>query len=100
MGSVDVALERLQVVALREVLDDTTLLGGDQSPFELRQVWRHVLGRAHVRPDNATPLARGIRVEADLTLEVRVARLAGQVDAVTIHVELPAVIDAAEASLF
>ena len=99
VGGVDVALQRLQVVALLKILDDSPLVRLDQAPLHVRQLGRQVFTRAEVGPDHAAPLPRGVRLELDFAAEVRVVGLAGQVDAVAMHVELPPVIDTAQAAL-
>ena len=55
--------------------------------------------RAHIDPDHAAQLVGRIRLDADAFLEVAVGRLAGHVDALAGGVELPAVVDAAQAAL-
>jgi hypothetical protein len=66
-------------------------------PGELRQR-RLQIGRAHVRPDDAARLDRRIRWLADLVLEGELFGLVHHVHAAAGHVELPAVVDAAQAA--
>src|SRR3990172_10076177 len=55
--------------------------------------------RAHVCPDDAARLVRRIGADPHLALEVALRRLARHVDALPGHVVLPAVVDAAQATL-
>src|SRR5262249_41644753 len=55
-------------------------------------------GRAHVGPENAAKLDDGIRGRADLPRELMLVGLVHHVDALAVGVELPAVIDAAQAA--
>ena len=71
----------------------------DQRPFEIGK-FRLVLGGAHIGPDQPAALDARIGLGLHARLQIVVARLARQVDAVAVDVELPAVIDAAEAALF
>ena len=58
------------------------------------------LSGSHVSPDDAVSLPHGIRLGTHFGLEVRFHRLRGHVDTGTVHIELPAVVDAAQAILF
>ena len=66
--------------------------------FQLRKRRRDRAG-AHVGPDDAIALMAAVRLDLDLVLEVALGRLRWHVDAITVHVELPAVVDAANARL-
>ena len=92
---VDVALERLHIVAVSNHRGDATL--GVHVGFEVRQWWR-CLARSHVRPNDAAALYTGICNGPYLVLKIALRRLAGHVDAGARHVELPAVVHAAQAS--
>ena len=62
---------------------------------------RSVAGaRAHVDPDDAAALAGRVRHGFDFGPEIRLGGLIGHVDAVAGGVELPAVVDAAQAGFF
>src|SRR2546428_11524164 len=68
-------------------------------PFEAR-VWRHFVPRPHVEPDKAAAFNRGVRGNVYL-LPVRLSFDAvRQVNALAVHVELPAVVDAAQTVFF
>jgi len=94
---VDAAFQRLQPIALLDHLGDVAIGFRRLRPSEFRQR-RDLLGRAHIRPHDAAQLAGRIRGDADLVLEVVFLRLVHHVDAGAGHVELPAVIDAAQAA--
>jgi hypothetical protein len=96
---VDVSLQRLHVVALDHALADYTL--GREVALELGQ-GRYFRGssRPHVRPDDAVALHTRVSDGAYLALEIAFGGLRGHVDTSTRHVELPAVIDAAQPVLF
>ena len=93
--SVDAALERLQVVAFLDDLGDVTSRFRHLGPGELRQR-RHFIRRPEISPDDAAELAGRIRGQPHLVLELEFLRLVQLIDAGTGHVELPAVIDAAQ----
>ena len=97
MRGVDLALERLQpvAVALDEARADFVL--GHVQDLECRQR-RHLRARAHVDPDHAGALHDLIGLGLDLLHEAR-RRHARHVHTVAGNVELPAVIDAANAPL-
>ena len=96
---VDAAFQPLQPVALLDHLGDVAMRFRRLRPGEFRQR-RHVLHRAEIGPDDAAQLGGRIRGEAHLVLEVVLFRLVHHVDAGAGHVELPAVIDAAQAAFF
>jgi hypothetical protein len=56
--------------------------------------------RAHIRPDGATAIYRWVSRDFDLVLKVALGWLRGHIDAITINIELPAVVHAAQAALF
>src|SRR3954466_14836690 len=58
------------------------------------------LRRAHVKPDQARALLRRVCGDVDFVLEVGLRRLRRHVDAGSREVELPAVVDTAQAGLF
>src|SRR3972149_4343450 len=96
------ARARLGVVALLDPLPDVRVLvaAGLVAGAELvLGQGRLLLLRSHVDPDQAAPLRRRVSRRLDLLLEVRLRRLRGHVDAVAFRVELPAVVDAAQAAL-
>ena len=68
-------------------------------PLELRRR-RHVLLRTHVGPDDAAQLDGGVGSGGHLGRKVAVLRLVHHVHALPVHVELPAVVHAAQAAVF
>src|SRR5215471_15940987 len=91
---IDVALERLHIVAVTDHGGDATL--GIHIGLEVRE-WRRCLARPHVRPNDATTLHARIRDGPYLVLKIALGRLAGHVNAGARHIELPAVVYAAQA---
>ena len=98
VAGVYAALERLEPVAVLQALGEVAIVVGAGRPREVGQL-RLEVGRAHVGPDNAATLLAGVGGDAHLVLEVALGGLGRHVDAVAVHVELPAVVDAAEAVL-
>jgi hypothetical protein len=95
MRGIDLALERLQVIAAALDEAHTDLVVGNIQDFERRQ--RRRLGaRPHIDPDESGALDRLVGPRLHLVLEVLMRRHARHVDAVARDVELPAVIDAAD----
>jgi hypothetical protein len=93
---VDVALQGLQPVALPLDEADVGLALGNQGGFEHRQ--RRDLGLvAHEDPDQPAALDRLVGLGPDPVLEVSAIRHVGHVQALALDVELPPVIDAADA---
>ena len=91
-------LHDLRPVAGEVDPDDRDALGAGGGPgggFELG----HLLGRAHVGPDEAAGLPRGVGLVLHAFGEAAFAGFGGHVDDVAVHVEFPAVIEAAEAAL-
>src|SRR6516165_4130805 len=66
-------------------------------PFESRWRW-HPLARSHIGPNHPAHFNRRIGRQVDLVAEL--LGLIHLIDAVAVHVELPAVIDAAQTRLF
>ncbi len=97
MGGVDLALERLQPVAIALHHVDDDLVRREIQHLEGRQRLR--LALAHVHPDQAGPLHDAIGLGFDLVLEILVLGHVRHVEAVAGNVELPAVIDAAQPAL-
>ena len=79
MRGIEAALEHLQVVRLDNVLADAPLVIGYAGPLELRQFVSGQIRRTHEDPDNATPLARGIRDCLHLVFEVTFGGLIGHI---------------------
>ena len=94
VAGVDVALQRLHPVAVALVHLDAVV--GEHRGLELRHRRRR-RPRSQVRPDESAALHTGIGHGPDLLLEVALRRLDGHVDAAAAHVELPAMIDTAQA---
>ncbi len=99
MDVVDAALEGLQPVALLPDLGHRALLGCNLRPLEERRVGL-LVGRAHVGEHQARDLVGRVGLNAHLVSEIRLGWLGRHVNALPVDVELPAVIDAAEAALF
>src|SRR2546426_9177449 len=68
-------------------------------PLQLGQ-FGFVLRRAHIGPDQASMLARGVRRGAQLVSESVLRRLVGHIHARAAYVELPSVIHAPQTALF
>ena len=94
MRGIDAALERLQPVALLPHLRDVAVGFRHLRPFESRRR-RHLVARPHIGPDHPADLGGRIGGQADLVTER--LRLVHLLDAIAVHVELPAVINAAQA---
>ncbi len=94
MAGIDAALDRLQVVALLPPLGGDAMRRRQMHPLEVRQR-RLLRQRAHVGPDDAAQLHAGIGLELDALAHAARFRLGGQVDALAVHVVLPAVVGAA-----
>src|SRR5205823_1088941 len=97
---IDVAFEGLHVVGVAHDLRDRALRGGgDHIRFDVREGRRYFTG-AHVGPDDAVALDAGIGGCLDLGPEVAFGRLRRHVDALPRDIELPAVVNAAQAFFF
>ena len=72
------------------------MAGRHGGPLHLWQLRRRA--RTHIDPDGVAKLTHGISVHADLILKITLGGLAGHVDARARGVELPAVVDAAQAA--
>ena len=99
MSRVDAALQRLQPVAFLDVLGDVAVRFRNGGPFELRRRG-HVFLRSHVGPDDAAQLDGGVGGGRHLGREVAVLGFIHHVHALPVHVELPAVVHAAQAAVF
>src|SRR4029077_2260276 len=91
---VDAAFERLQPVALLPYLRYVAVGLGNLRPLEGRRR-RHLVTRPHKGPDDPAHLGRRIGRQADFVAER--LRLVHLFDAGSVDVELPAVINAAQA---
>src|SRR2546426_9585264 len=67
-------------------------------PGELGERWLQ-LRWSHVGPDSAADFHWGIRRGTNLVLEIQLFWLVHHIDTVTVNVELPPAIDAAQATL-
>ena len=97
MRGVDRAFHRLHPVAVLPFLGDVAVRGRHQRHFQRGQ-FRHLLRRAHIGPDHVAPFAHRIGFDADQVLGVEIGIGGRHVDAAAVGVELPAVIDAADAA--
>src|SRR5439155_15013726 len=96
---VHLAFPALHVITLLKDVVDVVLAFREHVRFEVGQ-GRRGLAWTHVRPDDPAALYAGIGYGADLALEVAFGGLGGHVDAGAGDVELPAVVDAAQALFF
>ena len=96
MRGVDVALERLQPVALALVHARDALVLGQRQALDVRH-WRRLLTRPHVGPDQAATLHHLVDRGAHAIGELLVGRQVGHVEAPALGVEFPTVIGAADA---
>jgi hypothetical protein len=94
VGRIDPALERLQPVAFLPGARHHALLGPEARPFEAGR--RRRLAAPEIGPHDAAVLDRRIGDGAHLALELAARRLGRHVDAAAGHVELPAMVDAAQ----
>src|SRR5215208_5580220 len=95
---VDAAFHRLQEIALLQPLAHEAVAVRNDRPLQLGQR-RAQLRWTHVRPDKTAALLRRIRDRVDLVLEIRLRRLVRHVETVSVDIELPAVVDAAQPRL-
>ena len=102
MGRIHRPLGRLGPVALLQLLGDVAVGGRDGGEIHLRQR-RHMLRRTEVGPDVVAPLAHRIGGDLHPRQQAVVGRpVLGHrrnVQAVAVHVELPAVVGAAQAAV-
>src|SRR5437879_5840216 len=98
VGGIDAALERRGEVAVMPDLRDDALIFRNLGPLEVGQRGRRAR-RAHVGPDDTSPLRARIRGMGDLVLEARLRPLVGHVDATPARLVLPTVIDTAQPRL-
>ena len=98
MRGVDIALQRLQIIAVALNEECPDLAVGNVQNLESRQR-RRFGARPHIDPDQPGAFDRPVRLGADLVLEVLMRRHVRHVEAVAGHVEFPAVIDAADPAL-
>ena len=99
MGGIDGALKPLRPVAVDHDLqmgDAGGVARGEDRPLE----GGHLLRRAHIGPDHAAAFLNRVGPVLHLLAEGAARRLGGHVDAIALHVEFPAVIEAAQAALF
>ena len=68
-------------------------------PLEGREQWLQVFG-PHVHPDDPALIDGRVRRDVYLVLVCLTFRGVGQIDAIAVHVKLPAVVDAAQSALF
>src|SRR5439155_6892194 len=96
VDGVELAFETLHPIAVP--LEDRNALrvGVEEVRFHVRQR-RRLLPRDHVSPDDAVALLAGISPRFDLGLEIALRRFRRHIDALAADIELPAVIDAAQA---
>ena len=89
----------LHPVALLDVLGNAPTVFGHLGPFEARLGGLLVFG-AHVGPNHSAHVHGGISLQLDLFLKLAFSRLVHHIDAVPVHIVLPAMINASKAALF
>ena len=100
MGAVDLAFQRLEPVALLHPEGHHHVLLGHEVPFEIGQGRAAVLRFvAHIGPDNPVALHAGVGLQLDTLLEARAHRFGRHVGDIALHVEFPAVVDAAQPAI-
>src|SRR6202035_3077196 len=92
------ALAGLRPVALLELLGDEAMRGGQPGELELGELGL-TPGRPEVGPDELAPLPDRVRGDTHAVSERTLGRHARHVHAAAGHVELPAVIGAAQPAL-
>src|SRR5919108_4844608 len=98
MRSINASFQGLEPVALLNHLGDVTMRLRHLGPGEIGQ-WRLQRRWSHVGPDNAADLYRRIGSGIHLMLKTQFYWLVHHVDAAPVHVELPPVVHAAQATL-
>src|SRR5262245_17175697 len=99
MGGINASFQGLEPVALLNDLGHVAMGFGHLRPGEIGQ--RRLQCRwSHVGPDNAADFHRWVGRGTNLILEMQFARLIHHVDTAALNVELPAVVDTAQATLF
>ena len=99
MRRVDVAFERLKVIALALNKRKPDLIFRNFEDFEGRQRW-HLGARPHVDPDQPGALDSLVCPRFDLRAEVLVRQHVRHVDAISCDIVFPAVINAADSPFF
>ena len=98
VARIDPALHGLQPIAFLQPLGNEALPVRHQRELPFRQR-RLPVGRPHIGPEHPAALDQGIGPQLDLAGEAAFLGLGGDLDALAGHVELPAVIGAAQAAL-
>src|SRR5690242_9136290 len=96
---IDFAFDVLEIIAVLKSLVYVDVILWNQRPLELRQ-FRHNLLRTHICPDHTASFAGWIGRLTDLLFEAALDRLVRHINALAIHIEFPAVINAAQPVLF
>src|SRR3979409_2551526 len=95
MRGIDRALHHLRPLARRVHLDDADAGVPRRSPVR-RLEFAETFLRPHIDPDDAAAFADGIGFVLALELEPAGFRFAGRVENIAVHVEFPAVVEAAQ----
>src|SRR5262245_14277864 len=99
MGGINASFQGLEPVALLNDLGHVAMRLGHLRPGEIGQ--RRLQRRwSHVGPDNAADFYRRIGHGTNLILEMQFFGLVHHIDTAALSVELPAVVDTAQATLF
>ena len=99
MGGINASFKGLEPVALLNDLGHVAMRLGHLRPGEIGQR-RLQLRWSHVDPDNATDFHRWVGRGTDFILEMQFFGFVHHVDTAALNVELPAVVDTAQATLF
>src|SRR6266705_5867476 len=90
----------MRPIALLQSLRHIAVRRWQNAELQLRDAFGHALLRPEVRPHDLAELAGGIGLDGDRVVIAGTGRYVGQVDALAVHVVLPAVIDAADTAVF
>src|ERR1700676_2480085 len=99
MAGLNTTFDGLQVIRCLQAFGNVTVTLRDPRPLALGQLGL-ALWRAHISPDQASVLARGVSRDPYLVFKPVLLRLIGHVDAGALDVEFPSVINASQAALF
>ena len=97
MRGIDLAFDSLRVVAFLGPARAEDMGLRQVHPVEMRHL-ALLVGRPHIGPEDAAPYRCRVGGQTYLLTEVAVGRFRGKLGAIAVDVELPAVIDAADAT--
>ena len=96
---VERSFNRLRPVALLQFFRNVAVCGRNQPGFERGQGGRRT-ARPHIRPDHLGEFTRRVSLDAHLALIRGIGWHVRHLDAVTVEIEFPAVVDAANCAIF